>query len=82
MVPARYRNKAASSGWAMVGSSQMYMEWMKSVPWILWASPPGGTSMLNGSLTSSIVVNGKDEDRRMGVAVGGLARVDDWPRGD
>jgi len=70
-----------SSGWVVPRSSQMYIEWMKSVPRILWVSPSGGALMSNDSSTSTIVVSGKDEDRRMGAAVGGV-RVDDWPRGE
>ena len=67
-----------SSGWMMVGSSQVYMEQMKSALSMLWVSCSGGVSMLNGSSTSTIVVSGKDEDHRIGAGV----RVDDWPRGD
>jgi len=58
------------------------MEWMNSVVLTLWVSNSGGASMLNGSSTSSIVVSGKDEDRRMGVGAVLGARVDDWPKGE
>ena len=42
----------------------------------LWVSCSGGTSTSNGSSTSSIVASGKDEDRRMGAAIGGLVLGD------
>jgi len=77
VVPARYRSKAASSGWVVPGSSQMYIERMKSTLSMLWASCSGGASTLNGSSMSMIVVSGKDEDRQMGVGLNLGARVDD-----
>ena len=43
----------------------------------LWVSCSGGASISNGSSVSSIVVSGKDEDRRMGVGLNLGARVDD-----
>jgi len=55
----------------------VYIERMNSVVLILWVSNAGGASTSNGSSTSTIVVSGKDEDRRMGVGPVLGARVDD-----
>ena len=48
----------------------MYMEWMNSVVLTLWVSGSvlGGASTSNGDSGGTMVVSGKDEDRRMGVA--------------
>ena len=43
-------------------------------------SGSGGASTSNGGSGGTMVVSGKDEDRRMGSAVG--ARVDGWPKGE
>ena len=56
----------ASSGWTMFGSSQVYMERMKSVLLTLWVSSPGGVSTLNGSSVGIIDVRGRDDDRQIG----------------
>ena len=57
-----------SSGWAIVGLSQVYMERMKSTLSMLWVSCSGGALMSNGESEGMMVVSGKDEDRRMGAA--------------
>jgi len=75
MVPARYRSKAASSDWTIVGLSQVYMERMKSIVLTLCGSNSSSHSG-SGSLAGTWDVLGpgvggmlgNDAEQRRGVA--------------